>query len=73
MAWYDTTYFDSEDDYRTGCRNVSHCQQQLSYRTQPAFGVVVVVVAMKFLADFCRFLQAVSMKHVFAKIAIKIC
>ena len=23
--------FDSEDDYRTGCRNVSHCQQQQSY------------------------------------------
>ena len=27
----DTTHFDSEDDYRTGCRNVSHCQQQHSY------------------------------------------
>ena len=27
----DTTHFDSEDDYRTGCRNVSHCQQQQSY------------------------------------------
>ena len=24
----DATHFDSEDDYRTGCRNVSHCQQQ---------------------------------------------
>ena len=24
----DTTHLDSEDDYRTGCRNVSHCQQQ---------------------------------------------
>ena len=24
----DTTHFDSEGDYRTGCRNVSHCQQQ---------------------------------------------
>ena len=23
--------FDSEDDYCTGCRNVSHCQQQHSY------------------------------------------
>ena len=23
--------FDSEDDYRRGCRNVSHCQQQQSY------------------------------------------
>ena len=23
--------FDSEDDYRTGCRNVSQCQQQQSY------------------------------------------
>ena len=22
------SHFDSEDDYRTGCRNVSHCQQQ---------------------------------------------
>ena len=26
-----TLYYDSEDDYRTGCRNVSHCQQQQSY------------------------------------------
>ena len=24
-------FFDSEDDYRTGCRKVSHCQQQQSY------------------------------------------
>ena len=24
-------FFDSEDDYRTGCQNVSHCQQQQSY------------------------------------------
>ena len=24
----DTTDLDSEDDYRTGCRKVSHCQQQ---------------------------------------------
>ena len=24
-------HLDSEDDYRTGCRNVSHCQQQQSY------------------------------------------
>ena len=24
----DTTLFDYEDDYRTGCRNVSHCQQR---------------------------------------------
>ena len=27
----DTTHFDPEDDYRTGCRNVSHCQQQQSF------------------------------------------
>ena len=27
----DTTHFDSEDDYRTGCGKVSHCQQQQSY------------------------------------------
>ena len=26
----DTTLFDSEDDYRTGVRNVSRCQQQQS-------------------------------------------
>ena len=26
-----TLHFDSEDDYRTVCRNVSHCQQQQSY------------------------------------------
>ena len=24
----DTTHFDSEDDYRTGCQNISHCSQQ---------------------------------------------
>ena len=26
---HDTTKFDSEGDYCTGCRNVSYCQQQL--------------------------------------------
>ena len=31
INWRDTTHFDSEDDYRTGCRNISHCQQQQSY------------------------------------------
>ena len=31
INWHDTTHFDSEDDYRTGCRNVSHRQQQQSY------------------------------------------
>ena len=31
MNWRDTTHFDSEDDYRTGCRNVTHFQQQQSY------------------------------------------
>ena len=31
INWRDTTHFDSEDDNRTGCRNVSHCQQQQSY------------------------------------------
>ena len=28
INWSDTNHFDSEDDYHTGCRNVSHCQQQ---------------------------------------------
>ena len=27
-TWRNTTSFDSEDDYRTGYRNVSECQQQ---------------------------------------------
>ena len=31
INWRDTTHLDYEDDYRTGCRNVSHCQQQQSY------------------------------------------
>ena len=31
IIWRDTTLFDSEDDYCTGCGNVSHCQQQQSY------------------------------------------
>ena len=31
INWRDTTHFDSEDDYCTGCSNVSHCQQQQSY------------------------------------------
>ena len=29
--WRDTTHFGSEDDYRAGYRNGSHCQQQQSY------------------------------------------
>ena len=29
MNWRYTTHYDSEDDYRTGCQNVSrHCPQQ---------------------------------------------
>ena len=31
INWRDTTHFDCEDDYRKGCRNVSHRQQQQSY------------------------------------------
>ena len=31
INWSGTNHFESEDDYRTGCRNVSHCQQQQSY------------------------------------------
>ena len=29
--------FDSGDDYRTGCRNVSHCHVHLDEQTQPTF------------------------------------
>ena len=28
ISWDDTTHFHSEDNYHTGCCNVSHCQQQ---------------------------------------------
>ena len=28
INWRDTTHFDSEDDYHTGCQTVSHWQQQ---------------------------------------------
>ena len=31
INWCDTSHFDSGDDYHTGCRNISHCQQQQSY------------------------------------------
>ena len=31
ITWRDTTHFDSEDDYRTGCRNVNHGGQQQSF------------------------------------------
>ena len=31
INWRDKTHFYSEDDHRTGGRNVSHCQQQQSY------------------------------------------
>ena len=27
----ESAHFDSEDDYHTGCQNVSNCQQQQSY------------------------------------------
>ena len=57
---------DSEDDYRTGCRNVSHCQQQQSYsgirspgsypddHTQPTYVFVMIknIFMMKNLTDF---------------------
>ena len=42
--WYFTTQFDPEDEYRAGCRNVSHCQPQsysdyvlLGDNTQPTY------------------------------------
>ena len=28
INWRYTTHFDPDDDYRTGCQNASHCQQQ---------------------------------------------
>ena len=31
INWRDTTHFDSEDDYCTGCRNFSHCRQQFTF------------------------------------------
>ena len=31
INWRDTTHFDSEDNYCTGCRNFSHCQQQSTF------------------------------------------
>ena len=31
INWRDTTHIDSEDDYCTGCRNVSHRQEEESY------------------------------------------
>ena len=50
INWRDATHFDSEGDYRTGCRNVSHCQQQQSYsvlycvhpddQTQPTYEMI---------------------------------
>ena len=36
--WRDTTHFDSEVDYRTVYRNISHCQQQQSYSGQRSPG-----------------------------------
>ena len=32
INWRYTTHFDSEDDYRTGCWNVSHCHQESLFR-----------------------------------------
>ena len=43
INWHDTTHFDSEDDYPTGCRSISHGQQQIQdyvyphNQTQPTF------------------------------------
>ena len=31
INWRDTTHFDCDYDYHTGCRNINHCQQQQSY------------------------------------------
>ena len=80
INWRDTTDFDYEDDCRTGCRSVSHCQQQQSYsglhspgRPNSTYCWCFFVVSMKFLVDLCRFLQAVSIKLVYAKTATKIC
>ena len=51
----DTTHFDFEDDYRTGCRNVSHCQQQQSYsglrspgRSNSTYYLKIIMIMMKY-------------------------
>ena len=45
------SHFESKDDYRTGCRNVSHCQQQQSslglrapYEMIPGFKSVTLLL-----------------------------
>ena len=47
INWRGTTHFDSEDDYRTGCQNVSRCPIQ-DYvhpddHTQPTFTNIVLI------------------------------
>ena len=64
MTDVSTTYLqsqsDSEDDYRTGCRNVSLCQRQQSYiqdyihpddQTQPTFEVKIFLYDQKLSED----------------------
>ena len=62
INWHDTTHFDSEDDYYTGCRNVNHCQQEQSYSglrspaddpTQSSYEMTVV---FKLFADNLLFM-----------------
>ena len=50
ISWRDTTHFDSEDDYCTGCRNVSHCQQQQSFLFRTTFtGTIKPNLLLKWL------------------------
>ena len=60
---------DSEDDYRTGCRNVSHGQQQQSYsglrspapddQTQPTFGFNFIKNHSDFTGNTSLFLSPI--------------
>ena len=60
---------DSEDDYRTGCRNVRHCQQQQSYsgfyfhpddQTQPTFNIIIISMALHLASLWSRGLEQLA-------------
>ena len=59
-------YFDSEDDYRSGCRNVSHCHQQFfselhspgrSHQTNQKVTYATVLVWKENISCVCQFIR----------------
>ena len=56
INWRDTTHIDSEDDYCTGCRNVSHRQEEESYTVLLTFIRMIIMNLLMIVFKFYQIL-----------------